>query len=466
MYWRVPAWAAIAWWLIRSLGRLIAAAARRWRITAPTVALLILWAEIGTTGLLVLVYVLVIVAGLWWRLHPVTYRRWVWWPIRNRYRRLTLRARWVHAMTTVGLGVRLDGQLTVPRLATVTTMRGRERVTVVLVAGQLVDDLAAVTDRIAEALSAHHVTVAAGARFGEAVLTLWQTDPLATVVPALPVPQVLDPTGLPVGLRDDGERFLLSLSGTHILVAGSTGAGKGSVVWATLSALAVGIRDGLVDVWAIDPKGGMELGAGAGMFRRFAYRNPADAADLLDDAAVLVRARASRMKGTARIHTPTPAQPLVVIVIDELAALTAYLVDKTAKERIRTALGVVLTQGRAVGVHVIAALQDARKEVLGYRNLFPTRIALRLAETAEVDLVLGEGARERGAACDRISQTTPGVGYVIEDGSTMPVRVRFAYLTDTDIAVLADTYPAPETPAGLRCTTMDTPWGGGGPWPR
>jgi DNA segregation ATPase FtsK/SpoIIIE-like protein len=58
--------------------------------------------------------------------------------------------------------------------------------------------------------------------------------------------------------------------------------------------------------------------------------------------------------------SPTVTDPLVVIIIDELANLTAYLTDRQLKDRIKAALGIVLSQGRAVGVHVVAAIQDPR----------------------------------------------------------------------------------------------------------
>jgi S-DNA-T family DNA segregation ATPase FtsK/SpoIIIE len=132
--------------------------------------------------------------------------------------------------------------------------------------------------------------------------------------------------------------------------------------------------------------------------------------------------------------------PAYVLIVDELAALTAYVGDRKVRDRIREALSVLLTQGRAVGVHVIAALQDPRKEVLPFRNLFPTRIALRLSEADEADMVLGNKARERGAECDRIPDTSPGVGYVVVDGRREPVKVRFAYHSDTQIAALVGEY--------------------------
>jgi S-DNA-T family DNA segregation ATPase FtsK/SpoIIIE len=82
-------------------------------------------------------------------------------------------------------------------------------------------------------------------------------------------------------------------------------------------------------------------------------------------------------------------------------------------------------------------VQDPRKEVVKYRDLFPTRIGLRLVEPAQVDLALGDGARKRGARCDLIPDTTPGVGYLLEDGSTTVTRFRAAYLDDHTIRTLA-----------------------------
>jgi S-DNA-T family DNA segregation ATPase FtsK/SpoIIIE len=232
--------------------------------------------------------------------------------------------------------------------------------------------------------------------------------------------------------------------GTHLLVAGATGSGKGSVIWSLLRGLGPAIRDGSVAVWAVDPKGGMELGPGRPIFSRLADRSFADMADLLDDAVVVMQERARRLAGVTRLHTPTPAEPLILLVVDEVATLSAYLPDRKLRERIANALGLLLTQGRAVGVSVVAALQDPRKEVLSLRNLFPARVCLRLDEPGQTDMVLGEGARDRGARCDRIPDSQPGVGYVKLDGVREPVRVRACWVSDADIAETVRLFtPAP-----------------------
>ena len=149
-----------------------------------------------------------------------------------------------------------------------------------------------------------------------------------------------------------------------------------------------------------------------------------------------MQARAARFAGRQRDHTPTTADPFTVVLVDEVAFLTAYQADRKLRERILAALATLTTQGRAVGYCVVAALQDPRKEVLNIRNLFPDKIALRLDEPTQVDLVLGDGAHDRGALCEDISAdpaTGAGVGYVRLETDPDPVRVRAAFVTDADI---------------------------------
>ena len=177
------------------------------------------------------------------------------------------------------------------------------------------------------------------------------------------------------------------------------------------------------------------------MFDRFLYRTLGEMADSLDDAVSIMQARTERLRGRTRKHVPTIAEPIFILLIDELATLTAYNPDRALKERIKNSLALILTKGRAAGVHVAAFVQDGRKEIVPFRNLFTVRVGLRLAEPEEVDLILGDGARDRGALSDLIADTTPGVAYVIESGATTPERIRFSYLSDADIEAMAAAYP-------------------------
>jgi S-DNA-T family DNA segregation ATPase FtsK/SpoIIIE len=190
------------------------------------------------------------------------------------------------------------------------------------------------------------------------------------------------------------------------------------------------------------PQGRDGLGPGRALFARYAADDFAGIAQLLDDAVIAMQARARDLAGVVRRHQPTVDQPLVVVLVDELATLTAYLPDRKLRDRIGHALSLLLTQGRAVGFTVVAALQDPRKDVIAFRNLFPTKVALRLDEPSQVDMVLGDGARDQGARCDQISESQPGLAYVRIDGTREPARVRAAWVTDDDIAAMTARYPA------------------------
>jgi S-DNA-T family DNA segregation ATPase FtsK/SpoIIIE len=186
----------------------------------------------------------------------------------------------------------------------------------------------------------------------------------------------------------------------------------------------------------------MELAYGRIIFDTYGQyaADPTAIADMLDQAVADMQARAASFAGRQRDHTPTREHPFTVIVVDEVAFLTAYQPDRKMRERIMNALATLTTQGRAVGYCVVAALQDPRKDVLAIRNLFPDRIAMRLDEPEQVDMVLGDGARDRGAACELIS-TDPAVGagvaFVRLESDPDPVRVRAGWVADAGIREMA-----------------------------
>ncbi len=183
----------------------------------------------------------------------------------------------------------------------------------------------------------------------------------------------------------------------------------------------------------------MELAFGRELFHRLHTTDAEAMADGLEETAAAMQARAERLAGRSRTHAPTVAEPFLLIVICELAALTALCERKTAA-RVEKALGQLLTMGRAPGCAVIASLQDPGKDVIRWRNLFTYRIALRLMEAVEVDMVLGDGARDRGALADQLDPARPGVGFMRLDGRPDPLRVRAAYCTDDDIRATATAY--------------------------
>jgi S-DNA-T family DNA segregation ATPase FtsK/SpoIIIE len=313
-----------------------------------------------------------------------------------------------------------------------------------LLHGQCADTYTAHADELAHSFGARSCRVRVE-RPRRIWLDLVHTDPLAVpiAVPALADPAaVVDLARVPIGRTETGRPWLLRLLDRHVLVAGVSDAGKSSVVWALLRALAPWIRSGRVQVFGIDPKGGMELGRAPGLFHTLVCSNGADAVELLDHVATLTRQRAEALRDQrTRKWSPASGQPFVLLVVDELADVIAYLPDHGLRKRANAALQSIVSQGRAPGVCVIGQLQDPRKQIIEFRHLFPTRVAMRLDEPEQVDMVLGDGVRERGATAHEIAEDTPGVAWVKVDGRREPARARAFHTTDADLDELT-TYVA------------------------
>jgi S-DNA-T family DNA segregation ATPase FtsK/SpoIIIE len=395
------------------------------------------WLELGWPGEVVLATVTVAALVMVWLIRPDWFARFVTTAARDKLRWWFYRRRWRAAMTLAGLAPRYRGQDVLPVLADVHAAGAVDLVTVGLVTGQSPADFADRTENLAHAFRAALCRVRDAAP-GLLVLELVRADTLADPIPALPISTEADLTALPVGRCENGTPWLLRVISTHVLIAGATGAGKGSVIWSMIRALLPAVASGWVQVWALDPKR-MELSFGRALFHRYACQAAA-MVELLEAAVTEMHERAARFSGTTRTFAPSAEFPFLVVLVDELAFLTAYQPERDLRKRAEAAIATLTSQGRSVGVCVVGALQDPRKDVISLRNLFPTRIALRLDESDQVDMVLGDGARDRGALADLISplpQTGAGVAYVRLDGMPDPVRVRAAYVTDDDIRAMA-----------------------------
>lgn len=350
-------------------------------------------------------------------------------------------ANWPSVATRVGLSVRDygTGGAVVPAISTPTWDGWTCVVVVALPQGLGREHLQAQADLLAQAFAAQRATVG-GDYIGSLALRLDYADVLEQPF-SLDVPSAWDGKTVPMGMESTGGIWRLRL-GPHTLVAGASGSGKASLVWGLLLGLAEPIHAGLIEVWGIDRKGGMELALGHSLLTRFA----ADAERsvvLLEDAVTAMQQRARDLAGRTRQHTPGIDSPTVVVLIDELAALTAYETDRDLLRRANAALATLASQGRAVGFIVFACLQDPRKETLPARGLFTQTVGLRLRDRMETAMVLGDGAVDAGARCHEISPATPGVAYVLPEDGRPPERVRAGLITDDMIRDVASRYPAP-----------------------
>ena len=447
---RLPLWLSLLWLLLIKIPIWIVLLVARSPVVLTVCSFLVVTlAAYRLAGLLMVagVYLAILGAFLGIRFRsPEFYERRVALLIRSRWRRSMYAAKWSPTMDFAELVGRRDtGARYEPVLLSVSSNRCVDRVRVRMLAGQVVEDWGKAADRLCQTFGAHDCRVrSVPGRPHEVELWFLISDPLGAVVEPQQDQVPVDLAALPVGKREDGEIYKLPLLGSHVLLVGATGAGKSSVIWSVIDQLAPAIADGTVKCWGIDPKG-MELSAGAALFDRLAYADPSEFADLLEDAVLAMRERQAALRGITRVHQPTKAEPLIVVLVDELAALS-YVNDRDVRRRIDNALGLLLSQGRAVGVSVVGAVQDPRKEVLPSRDLFPVRVCLRVVEADQVRLVLGPGARDRGARADEISYSLPGVGFVQVDGIAEPVRVRFAYVDNDQIRTLAEGWAPARSP--------------------
>ncbi|OLM08276.1 Transfer protein traSA [Pseudonocardia sp. Ae505_Ps2] len=257
------------------------------------------------------------------------------------------------------------------------------------------------------------------------------------------------------GRTEYGTDWWQSLIGGHTLVAGATGAGKGSLMWAPLVSVAPAIRDGLVRVNGIDPKG-MELAYGRGVFHRYAVTSK-DALALLDDLVEQMEARKRAYAGATRLVPITTETPLEIVEFDEIGALLRYGGDRKTREAITDRVALLTTQGRALGFTVRGYVQEPTKDTVPVRELFPRRICLRVASKSHVSMVLGDQAYERGAWANRIGEDEPGVGYLFGDGIREPLRVRAGWVSDGTVKDLETFVTRTAPPADMAAPVLTLP---------
>ena len=308
--WRAPVYRTpLGIILLAKFARLLGWIARlifRHPLAASVLALTaVTWVKLGWVTLVALVLAAVVVLACWRWCWPVSFSRWVGRPARGKWRAWCYRRRWAAVMTIAGVAPWYQGRTLLPVLGKVAATRYVDRVHVRLVSGQSVADFANHADNLAHGFQALLCRVRT-ARSGAVVLEFIRRDALAVPVPALPIPDCPDLKALPVGRREDGLPWLVRLHGTHVLIAGATGAGKASLLWGLVRAMFPLLQTGLVRVLAADPKL-MELAYGRVIFESYGSyaADPSSIAVMLDAAVAGMQDRARRFAGRQR-DTPPP----------------------------------------------------------------------------------------------------------------------------------------------------------------
>jgi DNA segregation ATPase FtsK/SpoIIIE, S-DNA-T family len=448
----------VIWMMIKGIGWALRQVLTHWRTSLSLVALGAWWHWWGWVSLALTVGVLAGALSGWRLLALTSFDAWVGRHLRAWWLRWTVYSPklpdWLHAC---GLSIKPDAvpmvvtvaplrrgihrsrshaQARLPRVVGVRSGASWDEVRIRLVPGQKPEDF----DEAARALaSARGVARCQVRELSPNVISIdfQRRNLLADPLPCPNLPNLADVAGTDIDLRwvwagrtEYGQDWHVPLAGGHTLVAGASGAGKNSAMWCPLVSIAPAIRDGLVRVSGIDPKG-MELAYGRRIFTRYAVTGT-DALAVLDDLVDDMQARKAQFAGRVRTVPISTEYPLELIEFDEIGALTKYI-DRKTRDAITERIAILTTQGRALGFTVRGYVQEPTKDTVPVRDLFPRRICLRVSTKSHVGMVLGDQAYERGAWANRITEAEAGVGYVFGEGIREPLRIRAGWVPDDTI---------------------------------
>jgi DNA segregation ATPase FtsK/SpoIIIE, S-DNA-T family len=197
--------------------------------------------------------------------------------------------------------------------------------------------------------------------------------------------QVPASTGLSCYLGQSllGKPVLVDLAeAPHIMIAGTTGSGKSTVIHSFIANLLM--KE--IDVFLFDPKE-IEFNAyadcpGIALF--------SDYESIVSTFEALVGEMNERY---ASIKKGDKDLPYIVIIVDEFADI----ITQDSDRRFQNALQQLAQKSRAAHMHIILATQRPSVDVLNgsIKANFPTRIACRVASSTDSRVILDETGAER-----------------------------------------------------------------------
>ena len=118
--------------------------------------------------------------------------------------------------------------------------------------------------------------------------------------------------------------------------------------------------------------------------------------------------------------------PYLVVIVDELADLMAE-----SKYETETCVQQIAQKARAVGIHLILATGRPDAEIITGRikAVLPTRAVFQARNPLESIMMLGEKGAENLLSCGDM---------LFSDAGRTPVRIQPAFVSDDEIAVVAD----------------------------
>jgi DNA segregation ATPase FtsK/SpoIIIE, S-DNA-T family len=226
----------------------------------------------------------------------------------------------------------------------------------------------------------------------------------------------------------------------HLLVAGTTGAGKSACVNAMLSSILLRATPHEARVVLVDPKQ-VELNHYEGIPHLLTpvITSPRMAANALQNLVremeqrygtmSLARTRSLPELNRAREKRGEPPLPYILCVIDELADLMMVAPADVEDSIIRLA-----QKARAVGIHLVLATQSPRVDVITgmIKANVPSRIAFAVSSQTDSRVILDHNGAE--------SLLGQGDMLFSPVGSSKLQRIQGAYIDEEQIAELTDAW--------------------------
>ncbi len=253
-------------------------------------------------------------------------------------------------------------------------------------------------------------------------------------------PEFVESRGkLPLALGKDiiGNPYVADLTAMpHLLIAGSTGAGKSVGINAMICSILYKVTPAEVRFLMIDPKR-LELGVYDAIPHLLApvVTDPREAAARLrwivakmdERYKLLASRRARNIESYNREVAPSERLPYLVVVVDELADLMMASAGEVQNSLVRLA-----QIARAVGIHLIVATQRPSVDVVTglIKANFPARIAFQVASKVDSRTILdANGAEQLLGRGDMI---------FIPPGGSRQIRLHGSWVSEEEVKTVCD----------------------------
>jgi hypothetical protein len=215
---------------------------------------------------------------------------------------------------------------------------------------------------------------------------------------------------LAIGTTPEGEDIIIDLGDSnmiHMLVGGTTGAGKTMFLYSLLAAMLTTHRS---------PES-LRLMLSSSKLEDFVFfeglphlegqriiTDASEAVRVLQEEVIRVIEERSEVLTAARcrdIHQynqlHVPQMPPYVVIVDEFADLADQITNRARKEEFYTCLRRIAQAGRSRGVHLVLCTQRPSANLLptGIRSLMNVRVALRVNDSVSSRMILDETGAEQ-----------------------------------------------------------------------